>query len=368
MVVAAEGAGADAALAMRWRVTSGSLVVSVERPARCTGPVEPSAALASSAIEGVPVIKRSAVGVVPVVVINCVVVVPIESPTTPAPSITSEEADSETGSEGEIRAAIPYAGIWVPSRPRHVGPPVNYPRIICGHVNNLGIGRLNDDGRALGGHGLLRRGLKIAGISRPLAHSLHRIHYILFLVVVGVSKGRRPGEVLVHISQDRRKCSKRLDAGVPGLLVHGLSQSVTLQIGMRLNPSVSLDDLLGKGGGRQDLGYQRIRIKRNRGDQLLQLLGGLLRVWRALRGLRRSLRVLIGRKILRPSRTQQCQRQQGHKDLPTHLRSRIPRADIDPVHVLEPPLNVRPVGRPTYIDWRAAVYVTPFARAYCSSP
>src|SRR6266849_4973539 len=220
MVVAAEGAGADAALAVRWRVTSGSLVVSVERPARCPGPVEPSAALASSgpvkpsatlastAIEGVPVIKRSAMGVVPVVVINCVVVVPIESPTTPAPSITSEEADSETGSEGEIRAAIPYAGIWVPSRPRHDGPPVNYPRIICGHVNNLGIGRLNDDGRALGGHGLLRRGLKIAGISRPLAHSLHRIHYILFLVVVGVSKGRRPGEVLVHISEHRRKCSK----------------------------------------------------------------------------------------------------------------------------------------------------------------
>src|SRR5713101_845923 len=137
MVVAAEGAGADAALAVRWRVTSGSLVVSVERPARCTGPVEPSAALASSgpvkpsatlastAIEGVPVIKRSAVGVVPVVVINCVVVVPIESPTTPAPSITSEEADSETDPEGKIRTAIPDAGIWVPSRPGHDGTSIN---------------------------------------------------------------------------------------------------------------------------------------------------------------------------------------------------------------------------------------------------
>jgi hypothetical protein len=73
MVVAAEGAGVYAALAVGLRVPSSSLAVSVEWPAACTVsveasatiaatvPVEASAAIASTAIEGVPVIKCSAV-------------------------------------------------------------------------------------------------------------------------------------------------------------------------------------------------------------------------------------------------------------------------------------------------------------------
>jgi hypothetical protein len=36
-------------------------------------------------------------------------------------------------------------------------------------------------------YGLLRRGLKIAGFLRPLAHHLYGIHHILLLVVVGVA-------------------------------------------------------------------------------------------------------------------------------------------------------------------------------------
>jgi hypothetical protein len=48
---------------------------------------------------------------------------------------------------------------------------------------------------------------------------------------------------------------------------------------MLLHPSVGFDDLLGKRGRRQDLRHQRIRIQRNRGYQLLQLVESLLRVW-----------------------------------------------------------------------------------------
>src|ERR1035438_5804041 len=54
---------------------------------------------------------------------------------------------------------------------------------------------------------------------------------------------------------------------------------------MRLHPSVGLDDLLGKGRRRQNLRHQRIRIQRNRRDQLLQLVGSLLGVGRRLRAL-----------------------------------------------------------------------------------
>src|ERR1700732_3747265 len=106
---------------------------------------------------------------------------------TPAPSISSVEADSEADSVRQVRAAIPDSGILVPSRPRLYGPSVNQPWIIFGDVNDFGTGRLDDDGRVLGRYGLLRRGLKTASFLRPLAHHLNSIHHILLLVVVGVA-------------------------------------------------------------------------------------------------------------------------------------------------------------------------------------
>ena len=87
---------------------------------------------------------------------------------------------------------------------------------------------MNDDRRALRRHGLLRRALKIAGLLGALAHHLDGVRYILLLVVISIAERRRPGQIFVHISQDGRKGGERLDAGIPGLLVHSLSQSVTL--------------------------------------------------------------------------------------------------------------------------------------------
>ena len=166
MVVAAEGARADAALTAGCSVSSSSLGVSIERPGRCAGtvvssaapadipvrspvpaagPVPPhtvTAARASSSVVVAPVIKRVAPGVVPAAVIHYVSAMPIESPMTPAPSITAEEADSEADSEREVRAAIPDSGIRVPPRPRPYGTSVNQPRIICGDVNDIGVSRL----------------------------------------------------------------------------------------------------------------------------------------------------------------------------------------------------------------------------------
>src|ERR1700688_1556314 len=106
---------------------------------------------------------------------------------TPAPPISSVEADSEANSVRQARAAIPDSGILGPSWPRLSGTSVNQPWIIFGDVNDFGNGRLDDDGRVLGCYGLLRSGLKIAGFLRPLAHHLNSIHHILLLVVVGVA-------------------------------------------------------------------------------------------------------------------------------------------------------------------------------------
>src|ERR1017187_5418500 len=204
MVIAAEGARACAALAAGFSIASSSLPVSVERSGCgcCAGTAVnsaasavssaartiSSAACASAAGEIAPVIKRSAPGVVPAMVVHCVSATPIESPMTPAPSITSEEADSEAASELHVRAAKPDSGIRVPSRPRHDGTSVNQPRIIRRDVNQVGISGLNINRRTLPRNSLLRRGLKIAGCLRSPAHHLYGIHHIRLLVVVGVAQ------------------------------------------------------------------------------------------------------------------------------------------------------------------------------------
>src|SRR6266478_6147180 len=355
MVVVAEGTRADAALTAGFSVSSSSVIVSFKRsgrwggtgfnPAvtagvRTGGPVPfiaagtisalvaaKSAVVAakfaarfSSSVVVVPVIKGGAPGVVPVVVISYGPVMPIGPPMTPAPPVSSVEADSEADSVRRVQPAIPDSGILVPSRPLLDGTSVNQPWIIFGDVNDFGAGRFDDDGRVLGSYGLLLRSQKIACFLRPLAHHLYGIHHVLFLVVVSVAERRSPGEVFVHVAQDGRECTECLDARVPGLLIHGFSQGVPLQIRMRLDPLVGLDDLLGKRRRSKDLGDKRIWIQRNRRYQLLQLLGSLLNVLLTLRGLRRVLLVLSGRQVLMPSHEQQRQQQQGKKKLPVQVR------------------------------------------------
>src|ERR1700719_202346 len=115
-------------------------------------------------------------------------VMPVESPMTPAPPKAAEPTDSEAESERQVRTAEPDPRIRIPSRPRDDRISVDQPRIIRGNVNDRWISRLNDDVRVLRRHGLLRRGLKIAGCLRSPAHYLHCIHHILLLVVVGVAQ------------------------------------------------------------------------------------------------------------------------------------------------------------------------------------
>src|SRR3989442_991716 len=274
MVVVAEGARARTALTPGFSVSSTCFVVSFKRARRCAGTVGFPASLASvpagcptlffaagttraavavssaarapASIVVVPVVKRVAPGVVPIVIMNYDSVMPIGPPMMPAPAITSVVANAEADSEREVRAAIPYSRIGIPPRPRHYGVSVNNPRIVCGDVNDFGTSRLNDDVRVLRRYGLLLRILKIARFLRALAPHLYGIHHVLFLVVVSVAERRRPGEVFVHVAQDGWECSERLDARVPRLLVHSLSQGVALQVRMRLHPLVCLDDMLGK--------------------------------------------------------------------------------------------------------------------------
>src|SRR5208282_1691147 len=214
MTVAAEGARADAALTTGCSVASSRLPVSVERPGRCAGTVVHStacadvpgpipgvdagvnsartavnsAAPACSSVEIAPVIKRSAPGVVSGMVVHWVSVMPIESPMTPAPSKTAVPTDSKADSEIEVRAAKPDSRIRVPSRPRHDGISVDPPGVISRDVNHIGISGLNVDIWTILPHDFLRSSLEAAGSLRFMAHHLHRIHYILLLVVISVAE------------------------------------------------------------------------------------------------------------------------------------------------------------------------------------
>ena len=276
VIIAAESAGAGAALASRSTVTASGVVVSIERPDGGAGAIVNStratnivaaieiavgihaapftaviivdATVLAAAIEIIAIVESAAVGVITSVIVNGVVAVPIESPTRPAPTVSSKKTDAKRGAEGEIGTAKPNSGIGIPTRPSNDWATVNGPWIVGGNVNDFRIGGLNGDGRVLVGDGLLRSGLEISRFLRAAAHDLNGVHHVGLLVVVGIAERGGPGKIFVHVAEDGRKGSERFNAGIPGFLVDSLGQGVTFQIGMLLDPAISLDDLFGKSG------------------------------------------------------------------------------------------------------------------------
>src|SRR5580693_804445 len=259
MVVAAEAAGASAGLAAGLIESSRGLRISMERrvpaarsiinttifagvAAHTAAHVVSDTAFTAATIVVVAVVKGIAAGVVAVVVKNYVAAAPAYAPVAPAPPEPAVEADAEAHSPKQRRATIPDSGIGIPAGPCHYGIPVHEPRIISGDVDHIRRSGLNDDVGALRLNGLLRRVLQIACLLRFLAHHLNRVHHPLLLVVVSVAQRRRPGNVLVHISQHGGKRGERFHARIPRLLVHGLAERVALQIGMSLHPAVRLDN------------------------------------------------------------------------------------------------------------------------------
>src|SRR5580704_8918769 len=236
-----------AAISVRLPKPARGMVVAAERVWRCAGVVVNAATTAvtrataaanvvshavitAAAIVVAAVVKRIAARVVAVVVVDHGMAVPVGSPVAPAPAKAAEETDSETNSKEKVRAAKPDSGIWIPIRPRGYGIAVHHPGIVGWNVNNIRLRGLNDDRRTLVRHGLLLRALQISRLLGFLAHHLNRIHHVLLLVVVGVAQRRGPGQVFIHVAEDRWKGGERFYAGIPILLVHRFCQIVALQI------------------------------------------------------------------------------------------------------------------------------------------
>jgi hypothetical protein len=129
---------------------------------------------------------------------------------------------------------------------------------------------------------------------RALAHHLDGRHHVRLLVHIGLSEGRGPGDVLVQVCEDRWKLGQRFDAGIPRLGVDGITQLIAFEIRMQLHPAIGFDGLRRVGGRGEDLRDERVRVQRDRGHELLQLLWSLLnglwggRCWRRRGRLRRG--------------------------------------------------------------------------------
>ena len=151
---------------------------------------------------------------------------------------------------------------------------VDVPGVIRGHGDHLWIDRGQLNVALVVADRFLWSVLEGSGVLSALAEDLHSSQHVLRLVVVGVAEVGGPLQVLVQHGQHLGKRGEGLDARVPRLGVDGISNLVGVDIGLGLKPMVGADDLGWIGGGDEELGHQRIRIKGDGSDQLLKLFRG----------------------------------------------------------------------------------------------
>ena len=161
----------------------------------------------------------SAVGDIGVVVVYHPVAMPVASPVVPAPTISSEETDAEADSKSDPRSGQEDSRHGIPAWICDDRLAVCEPGIIGRYIDDLRIGRFDDDCAPLSSYFLLFIAIEVAGFVSLLTHCLDGICDILLLVGVCVAKRRSPREVLVHVFKNRGKLAEGLNARVPRLFV-----------------------------------------------------------------------------------------------------------------------------------------------------
>src|SRR5882724_2621166 len=158
MIEPAESAGTSAGLEVR-RLRSVELRATVGPRAamKVRATVESRAAMEAraiveswaAAVEVVAIGEGAAVRDVSVVVEVHSPVAPIGVPVVPSPTESAEEADPPTESERNPRADGPEAGVPVPAWVSDQRRTIDRPRVVFGHVDDLGVCRLDHDRLAL---------------------------------------------------------------------------------------------------------------------------------------------------------------------------------------------------------------------------
>src|SRR5713101_2392122 len=128
------------------------------------------------------VTKIPAVGDVGVVVIDHPMAMPVASPVMPAPTISSEETDAEPDSKSDLRSGKEDSRHGVPAWICDDWLAIHEPGIIGGHINDLRIGRFDDDCVPLSCYFFLFIAIQVPGFMSLLTHCLDGICHILLLV------------------------------------------------------------------------------------------------------------------------------------------------------------------------------------------
>ena len=146
-------------------------------------------------------------------------------------------------------------------------------RIIHWNADKGRIHRQNGDVGTPADHNL-RVGSQVAIIPGLFPLPLHRIHHILLLRQKGVTQLRGPIHVRSHHLQHRWKRNQRLHAGIPRKMVfgNGSGQVVPSEVVMLVRLFGGVGNLIRIRRRGEDLCKQRVRIKRNPGDQLVEFL------------------------------------------------------------------------------------------------
>ena len=144
--------------------------------------------VAAAAVKVVAIDDGSAVGDVGVVVVDHPMPMPIASPVMPAPTIPSEETDAEPYSKSNPHSRQEYPRHGIPAWIGKDRVAIHEPGIIGRHIDDLRIGRFDDDCVALRCYLLLFIAIQVAGLVSLLTHRLDGIRHILLLVGIGVAK------------------------------------------------------------------------------------------------------------------------------------------------------------------------------------
>src|ERR1035441_8657240 len=130
-------------------------------------------------------------------------VVPVAVPTAVSPAATTTAHHGTHGHAGSERKQAGGDHIGGAVTGNDIRRPVDDSRVVLRNINNLRIGRLNDDSlRRLLHHRNLRTRLEISGGLGLRAQGLYRGHHVGSLIVIILAQLRSPGHVLRHVVEN----------------------------------------------------------------------------------------------------------------------------------------------------------------------
>jgi len=122
-----------------------------------------------------------------------------------------------------------------------------------------------------GYHGRQNTGLQRAVRLCASAQPLHGVHYVRLLLAEGGSEVRDPLRAFIHAPEDVGKSQQGLHARVPRHRFRRAHRVLAAELGVRPRPLRGLAHVLGVRRSDQDVGQHRIRVKRDRREQGIEL-------------------------------------------------------------------------------------------------